>query len=161
MTREQLQAQVGTRSAPNLATSLLDRLFTPHGASAYFRWLGRDTPNEQVPTPTSGTVTTKTVTRSPRPTRVPARVDIVADPCAVVTFSLSGQSATAEGTLLETAEAAGLEPRFRCRRGICGTCTTHKTSGTVLDVRTGEVSDTPGPIRLCVTVPHNDVHVDL
>ena len=69
---------------------------------------------------------------------------------------------TAEGTILETAEAAGLTPRFGCRRGICGTCTTTKTEGVVADAVSGRRSaDHAEPIRLCVSVPVGEVTVDL
>ncbi len=80
----------------------------------------------------------------------------------VVAFERSGITAPASGTLLDTAEAAGLSPRFGCRRGICGTCTTSKTSGRVRNTVTGEESaDDAGPIRLCVSVPCGDVAVSL
>ena len=80
----------------------------------------------------------------------------------VVAFERSGVTAAAEGTVLETAEAAGLTPKFGCRRGICGTCTTTKTSGQVRNLVTGELSaaDTE-PIRLCVSVACGEVAVQL
>lgn len=79
-----------------------------------------------------------------------------------VSFARSGVAAPAVGTLLETAEAAGLTPRFGCRRGICGTCTTTKTSGQVRDLVTGERSQADAePIRLCTTVACGEVVVEL
>ena len=62
----------------------------------------------------------------------------------------SGQS------LLDGAEAAGLQPRFGCRRGICRTCQCRKLSGTVLNQLTGQVS-APGEelIQLCITTPQS------
>lgn len=80
----------------------------------------------------------------------------------VVTFARSGSHAAATGTVLDTAEAAGLTPAFGCRRGICGTCTSTKTSGVVTNVVTGERSAADAePIRLCVSVPDGEVTVDL
>jgi ferredoxin-NADP reductase len=79
-----------------------------------------------------------------------------------VAFERSGLSAPSVGTLLETAEAAGLAPKYGCRRGICGTCTTTKTSGQVRNVVTGELSATDSePIRLCVSVACGEVAVTL
>jgi ferredoxin-NADP reductase len=79
-----------------------------------------------------------------------------------VAFERSGLTAPAVGTLLETAEAAGLAPKFGCRRGICGTCTTPKTSGVVRNVVTGVESGADAePIRLCVSVACGEVAVSL
>lgn len=79
-----------------------------------------------------------------------------------VAFARSGASAPSVGTILETAEAAGLSPAFGCRRGICGTCTTTKASGVVRDLVTGRRSDADaGPIRPCVSVACGDVVVEL
>lgn len=145
--------------------AVLDRLFFPHGPSAYFRWVTPSDPAERAAAATRSTATTPAVDRTdrpakPRPRRTPAaRVD--AQAVGEVAFERSGLTAVAEGTLLETAEASGLTPPNRCRRGICGTCTTTKTSGTVLDGRTGETSDAPGPIRICVSVAQGDVALDL
>jgi len=46
--------------------------------------------------------------------------------------------------------------------GICNTCSCRKTSGTVRNVITGELS-TAGEeqIRICVSVPVGDVALDL
>lgn len=80
----------------------------------------------------------------------------------VVTFARSGTHVVATGTVLDTAEAAGLSPAFGCRRGICGTCTSTKTSGVVTNVVTGERSAPDAePIRLCVSVPDGEVTVEL
>lgn len=79
-----------------------------------------------------------------------------------VAFNRSLLTVAAEGTLLDTAEAAGVNPAFGCRRGICGTCTTTKTAGRVRNTVTGQesASDTE-PIRLCVSVACGDVTLDL
>jgi ferredoxin-NADP reductase len=79
-----------------------------------------------------------------------------------VSFARSGVSAPSVGTILETAEAAGLRPAFGCRRGICGTCTSTKSSGQVRDVVSGELSPADAaPIRLCVSVACGEVVVEL
>lgn len=80
-----------------------------------------------------------------------------------VTFSLSGKSAANSGaSLLEQAEAQGLSPEFGCRMGICFTCTSRKTEGTVRNLLTGEESSLPDEdIRICVNSPVGDCAVDL
>ena len=66
----------------------------------------------------------------------------------------SGQS------LLDGAEAAGLQPRFGCRRGICRTCQCRKLSGTVFNQLTGQLSG-PGEelIQLCISTPRSDLEL--
>jgi ferredoxin-NADP reductase len=65
-------------------------------------------------------------------------------------------------TILEQAEAAGLQPDFGCRMGVCNTCALKKNSGAVRHVVTGEISaDTDETIKICVQVPVGDVNVAL
>jgi ferredoxin-NADP reductase len=68
--------------------------------------------------------------------------------------------ARAGQNLLDAAEAAGLAPRFGCRRGICRTCQCTKRSGTVLNQLTGQVSG-PGEelIQLCISTPYSAVEL--
>jgi ferredoxin-NADP reductase len=76
----------------------------------------------------------------------------------------SERSFSAAGTqsLLVEAEAAGLNPKYGCRAGICASCTCRKQSGTVENLLTGEVSDAPDElIRLCVSVARSDVRLAL
>lgn len=63
-------------------------------------------------------------------------------------------------SLLDGAEAAGLQPRFGCRRGICRTCQCRKRSGTVLNLLTGQVSG-PGDelIQLCISTPQSAIEM--
>jgi ferredoxin-NADP reductase len=70
--------------------------------------------------------------------------------------ALAGQS------LLDAAEAAGLKPRFGCRRGICRTCTCRKRSGTVTNLLTGLASG-PGEelIQLCISSPQSALELAL
>ena len=80
-----------------------------------------------------------------------------------VTFARAGESAVNTGaTLLEQAEALGLRPESGCRMGICLTCTTRKTEGTVRNVVTGAESSQPGEdVQICVNAPVGDCVVEL
>ncbi len=80
-----------------------------------------------------------------------------------VSFSRSGKAAANTGdSILEQAEAQGLEPEFGCRMGICFSCVSRKTEGTVRNVLTGEESSLPDEdIRICVSAPVGDCAVDL
>jgi ferredoxin-NADP reductase len=80
-----------------------------------------------------------------------------------VAFTRSGASAANTGaSLLEQAEALGLKPEFGCRMGICFSCTSRKSSGTVRNVLTGETSSLPDEdIRICVSAPEGDCSVEL
>ena len=80
-----------------------------------------------------------------------------------VTFARSGESAPNTGaSLLEQAEALGLKPEFGCRMGICFSCTSRKTEGTVRNVLTGEESSLPDEdIRICVSSPVGDCSVEI
>lgn len=65
-------------------------------------------------------------------------------------------------TLLEQAEAAGLQPVSGCRMGICHSCTCRKTGGAVRNLITGAVSTAESEdIQICVSVPVGDVEIDL
>lgn len=65
-------------------------------------------------------------------------------------------------SILEQAEAAGLNPTSGCRMGICHTCTRTKVSGPVKNLITGAVSTAPDEIiEICVTAPCGDVQIDL
>jgi len=80
-----------------------------------------------------------------------------------VTFSRAGSTVANTGaTLLEQAEAAGLNPVFGCRMGICFSCTAKKGEGTVRNVLTGETSSLPDEeIRICESTPEGDCSVEL
>lgn len=65
-------------------------------------------------------------------------------------------------TLLEQAEALGLTPEYGCRMGICFSCVSRKSEGTVRNVVTGEESSLPDEdVRICVSAPVGDCVVDL
>lgn len=79
-------------------------------------------------------------------------------------FARSGQQSHGDNqrSLLEQAEAAGLRPAHGCRQGICASCTCTLFSGSVRDLRSGELHSEPQqPIRLCVSAPQGDVSLDL
>ena len=60
------------------------------------------------------------------------------------------------------AERAGLSPKHGCRIGICRSCQCLKTSGTVENLQTGEVSSAPNElIRLCISTARSDVSIAL
>ncbi|MCA1007447.1 ferredoxin reductase [Rhodococcus hoagii] len=80
-----------------------------------------------------------------------------------VSFARSGVTAANTGdSLLEQAEAAGLQPEFGCRMGICFSCTAVKRSGRTRNLRTGDTHDDPDqPIQLCISAPVGDVEIDV
>ncbi len=80
-----------------------------------------------------------------------------------VSFTRAGKGAENTGkSILEQAEAAGLTPEFGCRMGICFSCVSRKTEGTVRNVLTGEESSLPEEdIRICVSAPVGSCAVDL
>ncbi len=57
------------------------------------------------------------------------------------------------GTLLELAEARGLEPEFSCREGTCGTCRTKLTKGAVTYIKEPTAGIAEGEVLLCCAVP--------
>jgi ferredoxin-NADP reductase len=64
--------------------------------------------------------------------------------------------------VLEQAEAAGLNPEFGCRMGICHTCSCRKTAGTVKNLSTGELSTTDEEeIQICISAPVGDVVLEI
>lgn len=70
--------------------------------------------------------------------------------------------AASSKTILEEAEAAGLNPAAACRIGICKTCRCKKQSGTTVNLVTGEVSTEEGDYILpCVSVAKTATTVEL
>ncbi len=80
-----------------------------------------------------------------------------------VAFARTGRTAANTGeSLLEQAEALGLKPDSGCRMGICFSCVTTKTEGTVRNILTGEESSLPDEeIRICVSAPQGDCTINL
>ncbi|EDY85749.1 oxidoreductase FAD-binding domain protein [gamma proteobacterium HTCC5015] len=93
-----------------------------------------------------------------------APVDVdSADAGGRVQLRQSGKSIQADGSrsLLDEAESVGARPQSGCRIGVCHQCKCRKTSGVVLNTRTGARSDSgPEDIQLCVSVPLGDVEID-
>lgn len=81
-----------------------------------------------------------------------------------VTLATSAKHFVTQGTasLLIQAENAGLTPKHGCRMGICRSCQCTKTSGTVENLQTGEISSAPNEsIRLCISVARSDLSLNL
>lgn len=82
----------------------------------------------------------------------------------VVRFQKSGKDViwdSANGSLLELAEAHGLTPAFECRAGICGTCMCRIMHGTV--TYTEDLIDSPkaGHVFMCCAVPDGPITLDV
>jgi stearoyl-CoA 9-desaturase NADPH oxidoreductase len=81
-----------------------------------------------------------------------------------IKFLSSDKTAESDGSkpILEAGEDAGATLPFGCRMGICHTCVGKLCSGQVRDLRTGEVSGSPGEtVRTCVNAPEGDVEIYL
>ncbi|CAO3457121.1 probable iron-sulfur binding protein YPO1417 [Azospirillum argentinense] len=57
------------------------------------------------------------------------------------------------GTLLELAEARGLDPAFSCREGTCGTCRTKRLKGAVTYIKEPSAAVAADEVLLCCAVP--------
>jgi stearoyl-CoA 9-desaturase NADPH oxidoreductase len=91
----------------------------------------------------------------------PAFAPVDGEATGTVTFGATTVE-NSGATLLEQAEAAGLNPEYGCRMGICFTCTKVKTAGCTRNVRTGELHTDPDQeIQLCISAPVGDVAIDL
>jgi stearoyl-CoA 9-desaturase NADPH oxidoreductase len=93
----------------------------------------------------------------------PAPVAADEDATGVVTFARTDTTNDNDGTtLLEQAEAAGINAEHGCRMGICFSCTQVKRHGRVRNVHTGDTStEEDEEIQLCINVPVGDVTIDL
>jgi ferredoxin-NADP reductase len=81
----------------------------------------------------------------------------------VVTFARSGKTALwseEANTLLEFAEAHGVDISFGCRYGDCGTCMTRLIRGTVEYLHPTGASPDPGCCLPCSCKPETDVVLD-
>lgn len=76
-------------------------------------------------------------------------------------FIRSRTTVKAETNLLEVAEAAGIQAKHGCRRGICHECKAHKRTGTVKNILTGKETSGREDIQLCITQPVGTVEIDL
>ena len=57
------------------------------------------------------------------------------------------------GTLLDLAEARGLEPEYSCREGTCGTCRTKLLKGAVTYIKEPAASVADDEVLICCAVP--------
>lgn len=127
--------------------SWLRLLSTPHRPSDFAAavWPGRSRAVTAAPVsttagpPVSGSPATE-------PAAGPAT-----EPGVVFARSALRVPAEADRSLLEVAEAAGLEPRYGCRRGICRACTTPLLAGAVRDLHDGRRTTAGLHVRLCVS----------
>lgn len=80
----------------------------------------------------------------------------------LITFGNKG-SHQADGatTILEAAEAEGIQLPFGCRMGICHTCVQTIKEGGAHNLTTGEVHETGERIRTCVCVARGDLTLDV
>ncbi len=95
-----------------------------------------------------------------------APVEIENSEHGVVLFKASDKTVVSEkdkiSTLLEQAEAQGINPVSGCRMGVCHQCICKKKSGVVFNTRTQQYSDTGSEeIQLCISVAQGDVVLDL
>lgn len=99
---------------------------------------------------------TRVVTRRPvAADRSPGELTSVPPESAQVTFAASGRSARWQPgmTLLELAEASGLEVPSSCRVGRCGTCRTGLLTGRVTYPRPPQAAVGPADALLCQGEP--------
>ncbi len=80
-----------------------------------------------------------------------------------ITFRDSKRVAACDGAtpILVAGEEAGALLPFGCRMGICHTCVGYLRSGTVRDLRTGELHGEDAFIRTCVHAPEGPIEIDL
>lgn len=93
----------------------------------------------------------------------PISLDIQAENSAVLFARSNKQFENKQNqTLLELAETNQLNPVSGCRMGVCHQCICQKKSGVVYNTKTKTYSDTGAQeIQLCISVPVNDVVLDL
>ena len=84
---------------------------------------------------------------------------------AEVVFARSNKTVTwkpEDGTLLEFAEANGLNPDYSCRQGICHTCTCSLEEGEIEYTESPDSEPDEGSVLICVSRPKtNKVVLDL
>ncbi len=88
----------------------------------------------------------------------------VASGNAQVEFRASGATVAwdaAQGSLLQLAENAGLEPAFTCRAGICNVCKCRLISGEVEYVEEPQEMPQAGEVLICCSRPKGAVVLDL
>ncbi|MGF1529565.1 MAG: pyridoxamine 5'-phosphate oxidase family protein [Candidatus Competibacterales bacterium] len=97
------------------------------------------------------------------PAVVPPGASLEADEAVEVVFARSNKTARwrpADGTLLELAEAQGLEPAYSCRSGMCGTCAVKVTAGAVDYTETPTADKGHDEALICCAVPRPGPHLE-
>ncbi len=87
------------------------------------------------------------------------RGEIASDPVNV-SFTASNvdvEWSPDKGTLLELAEASGLNPAFSCRSGICGSCATPLKSGTVDYIEEPSAPHGEDEVLICSATPRSTI----
>ncbi|WP_448937134.1 2Fe-2S iron-sulfur cluster-binding protein, partial [Escherichia coli] len=74
-------------------------------------------------------------------------------PVAFMASAKEARWTPASGSLLELAEARGLQPEFSCREGTCGTCKTRVLRGAVTHIRQPGVPLAENEALICSAVP--------
>ena len=77
-----------------------------------------------------------------------------------ITFNRSGKSLAwdpAAASLLELAEASGIDVDSGCRAGSCGSCQTALTAGKVDYSQQPDADIAPGHCLLCIATPNGDL----
>ena len=85
------------------------------------------------------------------PVRLPPATETV--PVVFMNSLKEARWTPGSGTLLELAEARGLDPEFSCRKGSCGTCRTRLVKGTVTYIKEPGASVADDEVLLCCAVP--------
>ena len=81
-----------------------------------------------------------------------------------ITFSKSGKNILwdpAADSLLDFAEANGIEVESGCRAGSCGSCQTAIEKGQVDYNQSADADITPGHCLLCISTPKSDLTLDI
>ncbi|WP_256927990.1 FAD-binding oxidoreductase [Caballeronia sordidicola] len=95
--------------------------------------------------------------------RVEQSVEADTSEGVVVEFARSGKTAVwrpKSGSLLDLAEANGLQPLYSCRSGTCGTCATRVAKGTVDYIEFPAHEMAPGEALICIAHPHAGLHLE-
>ena len=98
-----------------------------------------------------------TLVRHEKPKTAP---DGLSTPSITVTFSKSGRRfpwTTETESLLELAEAQGIEVESGCRAGSCGSCQTTLETGEVEYSQQPDADVEPGHCLLCISTPKSDL----
>ncbi len=128
----------------------------PFMQSLYDGLTGLGVSDERIHYESFGPATVLKHDTSPKP--MPAPGEAVDGPVSV-NFAASDVTATwspDSGTLLELAEAAGLNPNYACRSGVCGTCATRIKCGSVDYVEEPSAPRADDEVLICCATPRSE-----